>query len=104
MHIKYFITVLALSSVGLCLPAGDVTAKEKLPLDDSGGGVSRQGENQQRPVRLTPVPRQILRDKHCMETCLRLLSDSGKRPQTAPGLPAWGRTVLQNMGKHSGWT
>ena len=30
MHIKYFITVLALS-VGLCLPAGDVTAKEKLP-------------------------------------------------------------------------
>ena len=30
MHIKYFITVLALS-VGLCLPAGDATAKDKLP-------------------------------------------------------------------------
>lgn len=30
MHIKYFVTVLALS-VGLCLPAGDATAKDKLP-------------------------------------------------------------------------
>ena len=30
MHIKCFITVLALS-VGLCLPAGDATAKDKLP-------------------------------------------------------------------------
>lgn len=25
------------------------------------------------------------------------LSHSGKRPQTAPGLPAWGRMPLQNM-------
>ena len=68
MHIKYFITVLALS-VGLCLPAGDATAKDKLPpLMIQEQGVSRQGEkSSQRPVRLTPVPRQIPRGKHCME-------------------------------------